>query len=151
MMNNKDVVEVLNDLVQVSKDGEEGFKTCAEDAKSTALKTTFMQRAQECAKGAHELQQLVIEYGGDPEMSSSVTSSLHRRWIDFKTKLTGKDDEAILNECERGEDIAVKSYREALEKELPSDVRSVIERQFGGVQKNHDEIKMLRDRARMAS
>jgi uncharacterized protein (TIGR02284 family) len=65
--------------------------------------------------------------------------------------LTGKSDEAILNECERGEDVALKSYRKALEKDLPVDVRSVVERQLQGVQRNHDQVKVLRDAERARS
>jgi uncharacterized protein (TIGR02284 family) len=75
---------------------------------------------------------------------------LHRRWVDLKSAITGKDDEAILNECERGEDVAVKSYRNALEKDLPPDIRSVVERQYNGVLRNHDQVKSLRDQIRAA-
>ena len=76
---------------------------------------------------------------------------MHRRWVDLKSMITGKDDEAILNECERGEDVAVKSYRKALEKDLPAEVRIVVERQYQGVQRNHDQVKALRDAARARS
>jgi uncharacterized protein (TIGR02284 family) len=73
---------------------------------------------------------------------------LHRRWIDIKSAVMGKDVETVLNECERGEDVAKKSYRRALEKDLPLDIKAVIERQYQGVLQNHDAIKALRDRAR---
>ena len=73
---------------------------------------------------------------------------LHRRWVDLKSMVTGKDHEAILNECERGEDVALKSYRKALDKDLPADIRVVVQRQFQGVQRNHDQVKALRDAAR---
>jgi uncharacterized protein (TIGR02284 family) len=86
--------------------------------------------------------------GGDPETSSSVSGALHRGWVDLKSMITGKSEEAILNECERGEDVALKAYREALQKDLPSNVRSVLETQLQGVQRNHDQVKSLRDAAR---
>jgi uncharacterized protein (TIGR02284 family) len=54
----------------------------------------------------------------------------------------------MLEECERGEDAAVARYRKALKQNLPADVRAVIERQAEGAQRNHDEIKRLRDAAR---
>lgn len=63
----------------------------------------------------------------------------------------GKDDESIPNECERGEDVALKSYRKALEKDLPVDVRSVVEGQMQGVQRNQDQVKALRDAERARS
>ncbi|MFO7705476.1 MAG: PA2169 family four-helix-bundle protein [Halopseudomonas sp.] len=147
----KDVIEVLNDLIETSKDGEAGFKVCAEDVKRPDLKTLFLDRAVECGKSASELQAIVSQLGGDPEDSTSVSGDMHRRWVDLKSLVTGKSDEAVLNECERGEDVAKKGYKEALEKDLPADVRAVVERQYQGVLRNHDQIKALRDAERAKS
>jgi hypothetical protein len=49
---NKDVIDVLNDLIEYSKDGEKGFKTSADDVKNPQLKAFFVQRAGECANAA---------------------------------------------------------------------------------------------------
>ncbi|MEH6564932.1 MAG: PA2169 family four-helix-bundle protein [Halopseudomonas sp.] len=147
----KKVISTLNDLIETSKDGEEGFRVCAEDSKRADLKTLFNQRAVECGKAAQELQAIVLRLGGDPEDSTSMAGDMHRRWVDLKSMITGKDDEAILNECERGEDVAKKSYREALEKNLPEDIRQVVQRQYDGVLRNHDQIKSLRDAERARS
>lgn len=147
-MDNKDVISVLNDLIETSKDGEKGFRTCAEDIKRAELKSLFLSRAQGCNEAAAELQQLVRSLGGDPETSTSVGGDLHRRWVDLKSLVTGKDDEAILNECERGEDVAKKAYSKALEKDLPVTVRNVVEKQYQGVLRNHDQVKALRNQAR---
>ena len=38
----------------------------------------------------------------------------------------------MLAECERGEDMAVKAYNDALAQDIPSDVRKLIERQYQG-------------------
>jgi uncharacterized protein (TIGR02284 family) len=149
-MDTDDIISTLNDLIETCKDGEEGFRTCAEDLSDPQIKSTFTNRAQGCATAARELQELVVSLGGNPEKRSSVSGTLHRRWVDIKSTITGQDDVAILNECERGEDVAVKSYRNALEKDLPPDIRSVVERQFNGVLRNHDQVKALRDQARTA-
>lgn len=149
-MDNDDVVSTLNDLIETSRDGEEGFRSCADQAKDPQLKTFFANRAQTCAAAVPELQSLVRKYGGDPENSSSLGGALHRRWVDIKSMVTGKDDAAVLKECERGEDVAVSSYRNALDKNLPADVRSVVEKQYQGVLKNHDQVKSLRDQYRSA-
>lgn len=149
-MNNDEVISTLNDLIETCKDGEEGFRTCAEDMKDTQIKSLFMNRAQGCAQAAGELQQLVRTYGGDPETSSGLGGALHRRWVDLKSMVTGKDDKSILNECERGEDVAVRSYRSALEKNLPVDVRNIVERQYQGVLQNHDQVKRLREQFKNA-
>ena len=73
---------------------------------------------------------------------------MHRGWLNVKTAITGKSDVAVLEECERGEDIAKKSYSRALAQPLPDAIRAVVERQYQGVLRNHDQIKMLRDEAK---
>lgn len=150
-MDKDEVISTLNDLIETSKDGEEGFRSCAEDISDPQLKSLFMNRAEGCSRAAAELQQVVRSYGGDPEKSSSVAGALHRRWVDIKSMITGKDDVAILNECERGEDVAVTSYRNALAKDLPADARNVVERQYQGVLQNHDQVKRLREQYRAAN
>ena len=150
-MDKKEVVSTLNDLIETCKDGEQGFTTCAENIESPQIKSKLSQHARECATGAQELQGIVRSLGGEAETTSSVSGSLHRGWVDIKAAVTGKDETAVLNECERGEDIAVASYRNALDKELPADIRSVVERQFHGVMRNHDQVKQMRNSARARS
>ncbi|HJV87405.1 MAG TPA: PA2169 family four-helix-bundle protein [Noviherbaspirillum sp.] len=149
-MDNDEVISTLNKLIETSKDGEEGFKTCADNASDPQLKTFFVNRAQTCTAAVIDLQRLVRAYGGDPANSSDLGSAVHRRWVDIKGLVTGKDDRAVLKECERGEDVAVSSYKNALDKNLPADVRGVVEKQYHGVLKNHDQVKSLRDQYRSA-
>jgi uncharacterized protein (TIGR02284 family) len=145
-MENSRVVEVLNDLIETSKDGEQGFRTSAERVESSSLRQTLEKRAQECATAAAELQALVRQYGGSPEDSGSVAGAVHRGWVKLVGAVTGSDDKAILNECERGEDAALARYRAAArETDLPAEVQAVIQRQQQGVQRNHDQVKALRD------
>ncbi len=145
-MENNHVVEVLNDLIETCKDGQQGFSTSAERVTSSSLRQVLEQRAQDCASAATELQALVVQHGGTPEQSGSVTGAMHRGWVKLVGAVTGSDDQAILNECERGEDAALARYRAAMKEDgLPEAVRTVIARQQQGAQRNHDQIKALRD------
>jgi uncharacterized protein (TIGR02284 family) len=143
------VTSCLNDLIETSRDGEKGFRAAAEHTKTDELRQIFLKDAGECAKGARQLQALVDRYGDKPEEGGSVAGALHRGWFTLKSSITGHDDVAILEECERGEDVAKAKYRKALEDEsLPADARSMVEKQYEGVIRNHDEVKVLRDRYR---
>jgi uncharacterized protein (TIGR02284 family) len=139
------VVSVLNDLVETSKDGEKGFRKAAEDAHDAQLKTMFLSRAEDCTRGARELQDAVQSLGGKPETGGSMSGALHRGWVDVKSAVTRRSDHEILAECEKGEDVAKKRYHDALEKDLPVDVRALVERQYQGVLQNHDRVRDLRD------
>ncbi|WP_248797249.1 PA2169 family four-helix-bundle protein [Pseudomonas sp. MWU13-2105] len=148
---NKEAVSILNHLIEVSKDGQKGFQTCADDIQHPELKALFVQRASECATSAAELQAEVRKLGGDPETSSSVAGDLHRRWVDVKALFTGKGQEAVLNEAERGEDHAKKAYSEALVKLAKHNLvglADLVNRQYQGVLRNHDQVKALRNIAR---
>ena len=148
---NKDVISVLNNLIEYSKDGEKGFKTSAEDAKNPDLKAFFVQREGECRAAAADLQQHVRTLGGDPQTSTSLSGDMHRAWVNLKTSLTSNDDKAVLEEVERGEDHALKAYKDALEKLAKlgltqgDSAYALVESQYHGVQRNHDQVKVLRD------
>ena len=143
-----DVIDALQDLVECCKDGEYGFRTSAEQARSSELKSVFTQRADECRRGADELNQQIRSLGGKAEDSGSALGAVHRGWVAVRTTLSTYDDKAVLEECERGEDNAVARYRKALRLQLPDPVRQVVERQSQAVQRNHDQIKRLRDQYR---
>jgi uncharacterized protein (TIGR02284 family) len=140
-----DAVSVLNNLIETCKDGQNGFQEAAESVEDSSLKTLFYEYAQQRAQFAGELQALVRDLGGDPENSGSLAANLHRRWIDIKALVTGKDDHAILSECERGEDVAKNAYQDALNANLPENVLSVVRTQASAVKEAHDWVKGLRN------
>ena len=110
-----------------------------------------MLRAEECLDAGSELQALIHEMGGEAEEGGTVSGALHRGWVSLRGTLSGYSDQAMIEECERGEDSALAAYRKALKQNLPAGVRSVVERQAQGAQRNHDQIKALRDQLKASS
>jgi uncharacterized protein (TIGR02284 family) len=142
------VLETLNDLLENSRDGELGFREAAEHTKTPQLAALFGRRADNCRKAAAELEEHIQRMGGQPDEGGTVTGAAHRVWLHIRGLFGGASDETMLNECERGEDAAVARYRKALKQNLPQDVHAMVLRQFEGAQRNHDQIKRLRDQAR---
>lgn len=149
-MTNDEVIETLNDLIETCKDGEYGFRACAEHVESASIATLLTRRADDCAEGARELQAQVAQLGGKPDTGGTATGAMHRGWVSVRGTLEGYDDLAMLEECERGEDVAVARYRSALKEALPESVRAVVQRQYEGVKRNHDQVRDLRDRLKNA-
>jgi len=145
-----DVIDALNDLAECCKDGEYGFRSCAEQAKRADLKSVFLQRADDCRGAARELYEQIRGLGGTIDEGGSAAGAMHRGWVAVKATLTTYDDKAVLEEAERGEDNAMARYRKALKQPLPAGVKLIVERQMQGVQRNHDQVKMLRDQFRAA-
>ena len=150
MAQQKEIISTINSLIETLKDGQEGFKQAADAVKDSNLKSLFSEFSLQRAKFLGELQNEARQYGeSDPEDTSSAAGAMHRAWINLKSALTSGDDHAILAECERGEDSALKEYKEALEEDaLSAPVRDIISRQYAEVKSAHDRVKQLRDAAK---
>ena len=143
MADNDNVISTLNGLIETCRDGQNGFQTAAEGVTNSELKTLFHGYSQQRAQFVGELQTEVRRLGGDPENMGSVAATLHRGWINIKSTVTGEDESAIIAECERGEDSAVSAYRDALDEDLPANIRTIVDRQYADIKQAHDRIRVL--------
>jgi len=146
-VNREELISCLNDLIQTCRDGEEGFQSAADSVKSADLKAFLKRCSLQRAQFATELQAEVRQLGGDPAQSGTVTGSFHRGWLNLKSVITGKDDSAIIAECERGEDAALENYKRVLKENLPPNVLPVAKHQFTEIKETHDRIRGLKEAA----
>jgi uncharacterized protein (TIGR02284 family) len=140
-----DELSTMNSLLETCRDGAQGFRSAAEGVEDANLKRLFQSYAQQRGEFVAELEREVKRLGGDPASSGHAAGALHRGWINIKSAVTGHDDHAVLSEAERGEDYAVKNYRQALDSGLAPELRAVVERQFMQIKEAHDHVRSLRD------
>ena len=138
-----EVADILNGLLETVRDGEHGFRTAANGVDDAELKRLFLSLGTQRAEFAAELESEILRLGKKPADHGHLAGAMHRGWIDIKAAVTGKDESAIVSEAERGEDFAVKEYREALQKGLPAAVQVVVERQYTQIQDAHDHVRSL--------
>src|SRR6266566_6091104 len=135
--------EIIDDLIETLKDGQEGFKQAAESVKDPQLKSLFEEYSRQRARFAIELRsQAQSPDERDSKMSGSAAGALHRGWINLKSALTSGDDHAILAECERGEDSAVEEFRKALNNGLSAPVQESVSRQYVQIKEAHDRVNL---------
>ncbi len=137
------VVAILNGLIETCRDGENGFKTAADGLQDPKIKSLFQQYSRQRAEMARELQDEVRRLGGDPEQRGSVAGAMHRGWIDIKSIVTGRDDNAIVAEAERGEDSAKRMYEDALQAALYTQTLALVREQSMKVHDAHDRVRAL--------
>ncbi|WP_114781558.1 ferritin-like domain-containing protein [Botryobacter ruber] len=142
---NKEIYSTVHHLIERCKDGAKGYKTASEDVKDQDLKDLFKKYAVQRDSMITELQDQLHKLGKTDSEASSLEGTLHRVWIDVKSAIMANDRKRVLEECERGEDYAVKAYKEALDKNLPSELHAVVEQQYRDVKQAHDHIRALRD------
>jgi uncharacterized protein (TIGR02284 family) len=141
-----EIRSTLNDLIETCKDSQEGFHSAAEKLKDPEVHSIFLKFYLQRAEFSGELQAEVTRMGGEPATSGSTAAAIHRGWIGLKTALASDTDHAILEEAERGEEAALKNYVEALRKDLPSDLQSIVARQHREIQRTHHEIWELKNK-----
>src|ERR1700757_4822694 len=79
------VISTLNTLLETTKDGEKGFRTCAGAVNDPHLKAVFEDAAKRCDEGAAELQAKIRSLGKEPTSSGTATGALHRAWTNIKS------------------------------------------------------------------
>ena len=139
----KAAVSTLNDLIETCKDGANGFRAAAEAVTHPDAKALFSSRVPSIERASTELQAEVRRLGGSPETTGTVAAAVHRGWMGLKAAVTGKDEAAILTECERGEDLAVKNYEDALKTDLPAETRAIVAAQHRGTLSNLEKVRAL--------
>jgi uncharacterized protein (TIGR02284 family) len=125
-----ELVDSLRDLLAICRDGEEGYAHAACDVDDHVLREAFTRRSIERARFAVALIDAIRDAGGEPGKRGTTVGALHRRWLDARAKWKHADTRTILGECERGERVALELYEEALARDLPNDVRSLLEAQY---------------------
>ena len=115
-MDNSEVIGVLNNLIETCRDGQEGFRSAAENIRNSEFRRLFNIFSQQRAQFVSELRAEVHRLGGDPTSRGSIAGWLQRGWMNLKGAVTRGDEGSIVTECQRGEEAAVNNYREALKK-----------------------------------
>ena len=146
MPSDEEVISTLNSLIETCRDGREGFRTAAEGVRGAELRELFHNYARQRGSFVGEVQDEVRRLGGAPEQTGSLVATLHRGWMGLRAALEGDDDRAIVSECERGESVALETYRSALGTDMPADVRAMVERQFAEIKEAHNLVANLERR-----
>jgi uncharacterized protein (TIGR02284 family) len=146
-VNRDELIQCLNDLIETCHDGESGFQTASEHVEDSKLQKLFNDYSVQRAQFSSELESEVRQLGGTPASRGTVSAAFHRGWINIKSIVTGGSDEAVLAECERGEDAAVANYQRVLKYNLPPNVLPVVKHQFREIKRSHDRIRDLEQAA----
>src|SRR5450755_4011300 len=132
-MTNEETIDHLNELVRVTKDGEEGYRTAAGDVKNTELETLFLETSKQRAGFARELQTEIERLGGSPADSGTLSAALHRGWMDLKAGLTGGGSGAIVAACETGDDSAQAAFERVVNAGPSGKTLAIVEKQWRSI------------------
>jgi uncharacterized protein (TIGR02284 family) len=145
MNDRQDEISTLNTLTATLIDSVTGYEDAASNSEAGRFAQIFRERAQERQQCVQELRAEVQRLGGNPEDDGSFMGKTHQRFLDLKAAITGRDEQAIINEVERGEDYLKEKFETALNSdELSGETRSAVERVFQSVREGHDQMSQLK-------
>jgi uncharacterized protein (TIGR02284 family) len=145
MAENSDTISTLNKLIATTIDSINGYEDSAQNIHNERFRQIFRTRADERQEIVQQLRAEVRRLGGDPEDSGSFLGKAHQRFEDLKAAITGRDEKAIINEVERGEDYLKDKFETALKDgDLSGESRAVVEQAYQSVRQGHDQISQLK-------
>jgi uncharacterized protein (TIGR02284 family) len=150
MANHKYVVDALEDLIQVARDGQSGYRDGAEHAKDRQLRRFLESVSLARAKFAGDLEGYAVRLGnGDVDRSGSVKGAIQRGWTDLKANLGG--DDSILSSMETGDSYAKHRYEKyAHDNKLPDDILETIRIQQQTIAATLDRVRAMRQTRKAA-
>jgi len=138
-------ISILNGLIATTIDSVDGYRTSAQDVENSHFAEMFTSRASERSSVAEQLRAEVKRLGGNPEDDGTLLAAGHRAFVNLKAAVTNRDDQAIVNEVERGEDHIKAKYEEALkDDDLSPQSRMIVETAYGSVKSGHDQMRDLK-------
>jgi uncharacterized protein (TIGR02284 family) len=145
MAEHSDEISTLNTLIATTIDSINGYEDSAENIDNERFREIFRERANERQQVVESLRSEVRRLGGEPEDDGSFMGKTHQRFEDLKAAVTGRDEKAIVNEVERGEDYLKDKFETALSGDtLSGESRSVVERCYQSVRSGHDQMSQLK-------
>ncbi|MFA4891790.1 PA2169 family four-helix-bundle protein [Brevundimonas sp.] len=137
-------IHVLNSLIETTIDSADGYREAAKETDKPNYRTLFEARSFERQQVASDLQGAVRSLGGDPEDDGTILAKAHRAFLDVKHALL-RDEQAVVNSVENGEDFIKGKFETALEdSNVSSTTRETIRRAYGTVKDGHDQMRDLK-------
>jgi uncharacterized protein (TIGR02284 family) len=138
-------VKILNSLIATTIDSIDGYNAAADSADNTDFRKIFRDRANERGRVVSKLQDQVRSLGGDPEDDGTAIAGAHRFFMNVRDTLTGTDDEAVVAEVERGEDVIKAKFETAMnDNDLLPASRNLVKECYTSVKEGHDQMRDLK-------
>ena len=144
-MAEQESITTLNTLIATTIDSVNGYEDSAQNIENERFREIFRQRASERQEVVQKLREEVRRLGGNPEDDGSFLGKAHQRFEDLKAAVTGRDEKAIINEVERGEDYLKEKWQAALQSgDLQGESHDIVEQCYQSVKSGHDQMSQLK-------
>ncbi len=154
-MKNEIPISPLKDLYELLGDSRKGYTEAAVKVESTPIGNFLNKLSDERSVMQRELGAALRPYLKPDESldDSTLKGDVHRAWIAIRESLASSEDNAVLDECERGEDYLLKRFETILDDksgEIPAELRHQLMQMKAQVQNSISAIRQLRTKEKAA-
>ena len=137
------IISGLSQILDTLEDAHAGYQVAAQGIKDMKVKRALGQIALERKGFCEAVRTDLVRLGAAPPRHGTFKGALHRGWIQLK-ELGHATPATILEECSRGEAASIRIFKDALEKDLRSDVRQTVALQLERITAARERILELR-------
>jgi uncharacterized protein (TIGR02284 family) len=132
----------INYLVAIADDAKVGYASVANDTEDATLKKIFTSLAAERAGYATQLQNQLRVLVGKTAADDEPAGVVKRPWTFLKAAVLNDDDDSIIMECIKGEEVSLKEYAYVLENiKSESALGKLLVKQRNGINSSLNGIK----------
>ena len=120
-MDKKKLAEDMQKILDICKDGAEGYEKAAEKIEYNDLKTLFLRLSQQRKLFIEQIKDEVLKLGIELNTDGTIKGFFHRAWLGAKATLGTTTNENVIEESMNGEQAAIETYNKVLtDPALPS-------------------------------
>jgi uncharacterized protein (TIGR02284 family) len=141
-MENKEVIELLNDLIRLDVDALHAYSQAIDACKHAEIRGKLSEFRADHERHVENLSGEVQSLGGTPDVRKDLKGFL----IEGFTAIASRGDRSALLAMRGNEEVTTRTYQQALEKDLPAGVVAAVTNNFADERRHLAWIKSAIDR-----
>ncbi len=138
-----DKIQQLNELIEISRDGQRFYQHAHDEVKDARLKALFRDMSQSKTELIRALAVKVSASQEKPADGGTVVGKLRQVYADAKATLVSDEEATYVAQLEDAEDRILHAFEDVLE-DCEPDVRALLVAQMPDVRANHDRMRNLK-------
>ncbi|BCD85714.1 hypothetical protein PSm6_21210 [Pseudomonas solani] len=133
----------LNELIEITRDGERFYQHAIDEVKDPALQGLFRDMAQAKTQVIQALAVRVAANHEDPSTGGTFVGKLRQVYADTRATLSSDEKATYVSQLEEAEDRILHAFEDALESAEP-EVRGLLAQEMPRVKACHDRMRSLK-------
>ena len=138
-----DKIAQLNELIEITRDGQQFYQHAHDEVKDVRLQVLFRDMSQSKAELIRALSVKVAANQEIPASGGTFIGKLRQVYADTKASLVSDKEATYVAQLEEAEDRILHAFEDALESAEP-DLHALLTVEMPKVRANHDRMRALK-------